>query len=393
MRILVASWAGRSHYFATVPLAWAARLAGHEVRVAGQPGFAATVTASGLPMSAVGTDVDVSALLRANLGRKVNSTAELPTRWPAGSPEATLLARVRRGLGHFVTLADVMVDDMLALARAWRPDLVLFEPTTFAAPVVATALGIPSVRHLWAPDFTADLPSVEADLLAPVLERHGLTRCGINGDVTVDPCPPELQLPHLTGHLGMRYVPYNGGGVVPALPPRGARPRVCVTFGMSQTELSIGGGVDLPALLRAAAELPVEVVVPGGAARRAAFGALPATVVLLDPVPLQALLATCDAVVHHGGSGTLMTAMSCGVPQLVVPNMPDLAFNARRLAATGAGRARPADTADPATLAADIDALLTDPSYRAAAARLRAQSSAQPGPAEVVAQLESLVSA
>lgn len=390
MRVLLASWAGRSHYFALVPLGWALRIAGHDVRVISQPGFANTVVSSGMTMTPVGDDVDVAALLQANLGSKLTSTTELLGRWDSASAKVETLRRAQRGLGHFLTLAEVMAPDSLAFARRWKPDLVLFEPTTFVGPLVGTTLGIPTVRHPWCVDFSADLPEIETELFAPLLEHFGLSRLNVNGDCTVDPCPPSMQISHITAYQTMRFVPYNGGGIAPVLDQRGDRPRVCVTWGRSLSELGIHHEVDVIDLVTAAAELPIDLVAPMSAEAQAALPPLPHNVTILDPVPMYALLATCDLVVHHGGSGTLMTAMHAGIPQLVVANMPDLMFNGRHLAKTGAGEVRAADSVDVAELITDIERLTTNSSYQAAAQRLRAESVCQPSPDEVVRVLESL---
>ena len=50
MRILFTTFAWPSHYFAQVPLAWACRAAGHEVRMTSQPELERVMLASGLPL-------------------------------------------------------------------------------------------------------------------------------------------------------------------------------------------------------------------------------------------------------------------------------------------------------------------------------------------------------
>jgi hypothetical protein len=42
---------------------------------------------------------------------------------------------------------------------------------------------------------------------------------------------------------------------------------------------------------------------------------------VVDFVPLNALLPTCSAVVHHGGSGTFAAVLEHGVPQLIIPQL------------------------------------------------------------------------
>ena len=56
--------------------------------------------------------------------------------------------RVRRVFGVFTAYAEAMLDDLFDVAWSWRPDLVVYDPTTYAAPIVAAALGIPAVRHI-----------------------------------------------------------------------------------------------------------------------------------------------------------------------------------------------------------------------------------------------------
>jgi len=65
MRVLFTTWAWPSHYQPLVPLAWALRAAGHEVRMTSQPSLMSTMLASGLPATAVGTDIDLASIHRA----------------------------------------------------------------------------------------------------------------------------------------------------------------------------------------------------------------------------------------------------------------------------------------------------------------------------------------
>ena len=53
--------------------------------------------------------------------------------------------------------------------------------------------------------------------------------------------------------------------------------------------------------------------------------------------PFRELLPHCSVVVHHGGIGTASRAMSCGVPQLVLPLAWDQDDNAARLKRLGVG--------------------------------------------------------
>src|SRR6185295_13499495 len=105
-----------------------------------------------------------------------------------------------------------------------------------------------------------------------------------------------------------RPVPFAGHGPVPAgLERRGDRPRLLV----SHSTVPGPGGNTLRPVLAAVDGLDAEVVV-----LRAPEGPLPANVRPVGWVPLPALLPHADAIVHHGGAGTVLAALAFGVPQL-----------------------------------------------------------------------------
>src|SRR5262249_31598134 len=184
---------------------------------------------------------------------------------------------------------------------------------------------------------------------------------------------------------------YNGPAVEPdwlRVPPR--RPRICVTWGTTVAGMSLDNAFLAPAVVRALAGRNVEVVVAVVDAQRELFGELPGNVVHLGPVPLDVLLPTCAAIVHQGGGGTMMTAMKSGVPQFVVPYIPDTTFNAKQLAATGAGRYLYGGEATEERLHAELDEFFDRLDiYRCEALRLRAEHLPLPTPAQVVSTLEA----
>jgi len=386
MRVLFVTWAVSSHYNPVVPLGWALRAAGHEVLVASHPSFAPTITRAGLPALAAGPDYDLDAEIRAEhaVGRW----------WAARTPEE--IQRHNRdlvGLQAARHSSDAMAGDVVSFARSWRPDLVIFEPTAFAGPLVARMLAVPAVRHLWCPDFTAGLGQLERRLLGPLCTRFGLAEIGVLGDVTLDPCPPCLAAADGTRRLPIRYIPYNGPAVLPgwlADPP--PRRRVCVTWGSSLSSYGGAGRIaHVPGVVRALADFDVEVVVAVPESQREMFAGGPPNVRSIGPVPLNLLLPSCDAIIHQGGGGTLMTAMVCGLPQLIVPTMPDQIFDAERLETTGAGRYLPGgENVTEAEVAREMAVILGDSGYRRAARQLQAEALAMPAPAAVVRQLEQI---
>jgi UDP:flavonoid glycosyltransferase YjiC (YdhE family) len=79
------------------------------------------------------------------------------------------------------------------------------------------------------------------------------------------------------------------------------------------------------------------------------------------------LMPECSIVISHGGLGTVTRALAHGVPVLVLPLGRDQAFNASRVEDLGAGIALP-ETSPADRIRAAIRTLLTDGSFRAAAA-------------------------
>jgi hypothetical protein len=68
-----------------------------------------------------------------------------------------------------------------------------------------------------------------------------------------------------------------------------------------------------------------------------AVGPLPDSVRVERFVSQGVLLPYVDAVSHHGGSGTMLGALSHGLPQLVLPRGADQFFNAQALVDSGTG--------------------------------------------------------
>jgi len=384
MRILFTTWAWPSHLYAMVPLAWALRAAGHDVRVATQPALLPAVAATGLPGVPVGRDVDAAGMVRGYVLAAAAAAAGTGGQAPAGSRGGPRAVRM------FLELADAMVDDLVAVTRQWRPDVLVSEPTAWAGPVAAAATGTPLVRQTYGSDLVHRARGLAAEALEPLCARHGVERLDLQGLATVDVCPPQLQV--RTDHPGlpMRYVPFNGPGAVPAAgPPPSGRPRVCVTWGTTLSRLGppffLAGEV-----ARALAPTGAELVVAVTGEQRSLLGPLPEGVRVVTGAPLHLLLPGCDLVVTHGGAGTILTSLAAGLPLLLVPQLPDHAAHAGHVVAAGAGEVLLREEATPEALRQEVAGLLAGP-QRAVAGRLAAEMAARPAPAAVAAQLAARI--
>jgi vancomycin aglycone glucosyltransferase len=74
---------------------------------------------------------------------------------------------------------------------------------------------------------------------------------------------------------------------------------------------------------------------------------------------LQAVFARVAAVVHHGGAGTTTIAALAGAPQVVVPQIYDQHYWARRISELGIGVAHAAGAPTAASLAAALETALS----------------------------------
>jgi UDP:flavonoid glycosyltransferase YjiC (YdhE family) len=70
-----------------------------------------------------------------------------------------------------------------------------------------------------------------------------------------------------------------------------------------------------------------------------------------------------DLIIHHGGHGACLTAISAGSPSLVIPTHAEREYNANHLAALGCGEFVPIEGADMPRVRRAIETVLDDPAY------------------------------
>jgi UDP:flavonoid glycosyltransferase YjiC (YdhE family) len=343
MRVLLAAPSSRGRLHNLVPMAWALRTSGHDVKIAGRPAFVDTILRTGTVAVEVGTD-DVA-----------------DSGWLA-DPSA--------------------VDDLVDFAMRWRPDVVISDERAPAGAVAAKAVGAAKVRMVGA----ADQPPRGRDDAAELTERvaaslvsHDITmdETMVVGDATFDALPPSLR-DGAGGYAShpVRPVPYAGPAVVPAwLRRTPRRPRIWLTLTRAST---------FGAVFEAVGGLAVEVVCATAPDRIAAGTVVPGNVRLVDSAPPLAVLPTCSAVVHDGDPDTAVAALAHGLPQLAVAAEPAPPL-AVRLAAIGAGL-----LASESGLWQPVNALLTDDSLRARAGELGAEIASTPLPRALVPLLLEL---
>jgi UDP:flavonoid glycosyltransferase YjiC (YdhE family) len=371
MRVLFVGSPLVGHVLPLVPLATAFRDAGHGVLLATAGDGVAPARSAGLDVRDTAPGFDLRA-----------------TFVPAALRHPLIAVRELRGragtdlVGHlFAAVFERMADGVVAAADEWRPDLVVHEPLAAAGALAAARRTVPSV--------TVDASLFDArELLGATLSKVGAAAAQFGVAEFPEPAqmlytaPPSVV--RATPGRPLRYQPVAGDRAAPDdLTRRGDRPRIIVTRSTAD-----GPGSDplMSSVIAATAgaDLDVVLVRPD---RRAARRPLPPNVRVVDWIPFPGVFAAADAVVHHGGAGTLLTALSAGLPQLVVPGAGDRRVHAELVAARGAGLAVPARR----ITAGALERLVTDPALAGAAREVAEEMAAMPAPAEVADELAALV--
>lgn len=370
MRVVFIPLPGVSHAFHMVPLAWGLLAAGHDVTfLTGDE--ALVVRDAGVPV------VDPIPNVRAE-------RAPLRTSVPqVFRPSAHLTADELIELRTMVLrLWDNQVDAFVAAARRLNPDLIVFDPVFNAGLVAAAVLNVPAVGHGLGP--MRHTPEFLRKHAPAAFERHHVE---LPERLAMIDIVPESMMEHnVASNWRMRFVPYNGAGIVPLWPfDPPTRPRVAVTLGkVAAAEV---GGSRLARVVESAAEIDAEFVLTVDDATAESLAPLPLNVRIAGWVPLSALFRGCTAVIHHGGSGSMLTAGVAGIPQLVVPEGLGYEVNARAVTRYGCGFACATEEIGVDT----ITRLMSDDALRTAAAELRAEFERMHSPADMVGELVEFV--
>jgi len=355
MRVLLSTIGSRGDVQPLVALALQLRALGQEVRLCVPPDFREWIEGLGLPMTPIGPEVRIFA-------------ASTPSA-PLGLPSAELRRQLVDG-----TVATQF--ETITLAAEGCDVIVGATALQVAAPSIAERMGIPYVfaaycpvvlpsphhappplplpgqspapsnadnRELWARDaervngtFGAALNSHRASRgLAPVsdVRRHMFTdRPWLPADPTLAPWPGPVD----------QEVFQTGAWILPDERPLSSELETFLDAGEPPIYFGFGSMRGTPDLGQ------VMVQTARALGRRAIVSRGWADLSLVDDDPdclaigeanLQELFERVAAVVHHGGSGTTTVAALAGTPQVVVPQIYDQHYWARRVQELGIGTA------------------------------------------------------
>ena len=379
MRVLFSCAATYGHFHPLVPLAGAFADNGHEVAFATAGSLTGRVESAGFQALPAGLGQEEAGARFAPYRRRL---LELPPQ------ERRPLAFTWR----FATVdAPAKVDTLRRIVATWQPDLVVHESADLAAPIVASAAGVPRAHHGFGRLVPRACFERAAEETVSLWESVGLDPeplCGAFRGTYVDPCAPSLQSEPFPDGTPVERVrplfPALGDETAPAwLATLPDRPIVYVTLGTVHGELEV-----FRLLLDALAELDCTVVMTVGRGNDpAALAPIPANAVVERYVAQSFVLPHASVVVTHGGSGSMLAALAHALPSLFVPQGADQFDNAARCAELGVGIVlMPGDI----TVGAVRDAvatLLEAPSYRARARALAAEIASMPDPGDVARRL------
>jgi UDP:flavonoid glycosyltransferase YjiC (YdhE family) len=379
VRILFSSLGSHGHVYPILPLAIAARAQGHDVLYAVDSGFHATVEKLGFTVVDAGISI-WDAFRQAN---ELHGTGEFRRdmlRQTAVDAFGSVLPRA-------------FVNDLEPVLERDKPDLVVFELINPGAGLAAMRAGIPAVCHGFGKMDDTLVPEAMSGLLLEYVAELGITlpdgqHYGL-GSPYLDVFPPSLQnLDFLADvdRIPMRPVPFAEPGELPDWVVAHERPLVYLTFGTAFSNQDV-----LRTAIDGLSGLDAEVLVATGPqVSPAVLTDMPANVHVLRWVPQADLLAHADLVVHHGGAGTTVAAMTHGLPQLVLPQGADQFRNAEIVATTRLGGQLVGDDFTADAVHETARKLLKDNEVRAANAAIAAEIAAMPHPDDVVPKLAEL---
>ncbi len=146
----------------------------------------------------------------------------------------------------------------------------------------------------------------------------------------------------------------------------------------------------LHAALRGLADAPVRVLATYNRRLPSRPLPVPDNTTVVDWVSYARTLPHCDAIVCHAGHGTLVRALSFGVPVIVCPVAGDMNENAARLVWAGAGVRIPRRFISPRPLRHAVELALGDASIRCRAQELAAWVSKHDAGARAAVRIERL---
>ncbi|HEV8207168.1 MAG TPA: glycosyltransferase [Acidimicrobiia bacterium] len=382
-RVLFTAPAGLGHIHPMVPLARATVARGHDVLWA-------------VPVDGIGhierTGIPTVAIAPAGL----TSVVDVRRRYPELDALPPLeVGDVMFGKLFGAIAAPHMLAGLAPVALEWQPDLVVADAAEFAGHIMAAELGVPSITKGFGPLLPERRTAAAGEEVAPLWRSRGLEPRSYGGaydHLYLDIYPPGLQ-PEAAAHVPRRQLlrPVVDDGQLETSSPlplpaaRSDAPLVYVTMGTV-----FNNPEPLKVVLTALGELDVRTLVTvGPQADPDALGMQPDHVRVERYVPQSLVLPHCDVVVSHAGSGTVLAALTLGLPQVCLPQGADQFLNAAAVASSGVGISLMPGEGGAGAVRDGVARVLEDVSFRDAAWRVSSSIASMPSPDDVAVVLET----
>ena len=370
------------HFEPLVPLAVAAKAAGHTVAFATGEPIVDRARNAGFEAFPAGPDA--------------RFRAEWAPRYPGFD---ALVGDAQRHFFLTEIFANLELEpraaDLEGIVDTWRPDLIVHEVAELAAPLVGSARGIPYVDVSYGPLIGSSLLRATGEAAAPHWQARGLDAYPVAGlfrHLYVDTCPPSLQSSEIAFIDAVQPLRPAAAEIPDAVTPEwlDQLDRVALVYLTMGTVWNRDPEV-FRVVIEAVRDDDIALVVTVGSENDpAALGPQPDNVIVRRYIPQGLLLPRCDAVVSHGGAATTFGALAFGVPVLFLPQGADQYANAERVVAAGAGRQLLRDELSIDAVRTELRMLLSDASHRPAAERIQAEIHAMPDAHDAVSRIEAL---
>jgi len=380
VRILFTFVGGTGHYEPLVPIAKAAAAAGHSITVGCRPSMLALVQADGFKVFGIGPDVadqlEVTPLLNADPERE---------------------DRILRD-GFARDTARRRAKDILALCADVRPDIVVSDEVDYGALIAAEHLNLPYATVLVLASGSFARPELVADPLNEVRAEFGLRPdpdlAMLSRYLVVAPFPPSFRDPRFplpaTAYPIRHHSLEPSRGDSPRSPRPAERPTVYFTLG---TIFNMESGDLFARVLAGLSDLPVNVIATTGRQLDPSlFGPPPQNIRIERFIPQADILPSCDLVISHAGSGSVIGALAHGLPSVLLPMGADQPHNADRCEKLGVAKVLDPVRVTSREIHDTVEAVLADPLFRQRARAMRDEIATLPHPSTVVPLLEKLSS-
>ncbi|WP_110518020.1 glycosyltransferase [Herpetosiphon llansteffanensis] len=392
MRALFVLNPGIGHLNPMLPVAQVLQEAGHDVAFAVSAKMLPSIVAKGFNGFPAGLE-----WLSSEMAQTFPEIFELPF---AEQGQAILGSIFADAAAH------AMVADLLNLGKTWQPDIIVRNDFEFGSCVAAELLGIPQATISISYFLSANaLESLIGEELAYLRSTYGLapypTMDMLYPALYLAFAPPSFQpkeIPTMESLRPLRFTRFSDGELPAWVAQLPDRPTVYASMSSVFDTPTI-----FPMILEALRDEPINLILTVGTKQDPAqFGPQPANVYIEQYIPQALLFPHCDLFITHCPFATIMSAISHGMPLLMIPVAGEEPAGAMRAAELGLGKVlrlpnQPKEFFDQwvpefsvESIRASVRELLQSPRYRSNAQRFQAEIRELPGPERVIELLTNV---